>query len=354
MSKCRRVSPLQPPVGLFGLCVAVLGFSTVAARAQSVADFYKGKQITVIVGSSPGGGYDAQGRLVSRHLGKHIPGNPGFVVQNMPGAGSLQATNHLYNLAAKDGTVMGLVQRGMLTAKLTSPQGVRFDVEKFNWIGNLASETAVTVVWHDSPIKTIEDLFSKETIVGGTGPTIDTETTPRLYNALIGTKFRIVGGYPGTSEVLLAMERGEVMGLGDWSWSNVKTRRPEYLTEKKIRVLMQGALQKEPDLPDVPLALDFVKNDEDRKVMELFLAQKTVARPVVAPPDIPAARVAALRAALVAMAKDPEFRADAQKTKLEIDVSSGDTVDAVVKRIVSTPQALADKLTAAISAPAGK
>ena len=340
------------PIRIASLSAVALALCSGPSAAQSVADFYKGKQITMIVGSSPGGGYDAQGRLVARHISKHIPGNPGMVVQNMPGAGSLQATNHLYNLAAKDGTVIGIVQRGMLTAKLTSPQGVRFDIEKFNWIGNLASETAVTVVWHDSPIKTVEDLFSKETIVGGTGPTIDTETTPRLYNALLGTKFRIVGGYPGTSEVLLAMERGEVMGLGDWSWSNVKTRRPEYLTEKKIRVLMQGALQKEPDLPDTPLALDFVKNDDDRKVMELFLAQKAVARPVVAPPDIPGPRVAALRDGFMAMAKDPEFIADANKTKLEIDISSGASVDAVVKRIVSTPQALADRLTAAIAAPA--
>lgn len=354
MTKDRHSVSVMQTIGYAALGAAAVGLSSAPGQAQSVADFYKGKQVIVIVGSSPGGGYDAQGRLVARHLGKHIPGNPGFVVQNMPGAGSLQATNHLYNLAPKDGTVMGLVQRGMLTAKLTSPQGVRFDVEKFNWIGNLASETAVTVVWHDSPIKTVEDLFAKETIVGGTGPTIDTETTPRLFNALIGTKFRIVGGYPGTSEVLLAMERGEVHGLGDWSWSNVKTRRPEYLTEKKIRVLMQGALQKEPDLPDVPLALDYVKNDEDRKVMELFLAQKTVARPVVAPPEIPKDRVAALRSAFMAMAKDSEFRADAEKTKLEIDVSSGEAVDAVVKRIVSTPQALADRLTAAITAPAGK
>lgn len=352
MNQNHSASRLLPSIGGLALGAASLVLSAAPSLGQTEADFYKGKQITLIVGSSTGGGYDAQGRLVARHLGKHIAGNPGFIVQNMPGAGSLQAANHLYTLAAKDGSVIGIIQRGMLTAKLTSPQGVRFEVEKFNWIGNLASETAVTVVWHDSPIKTVEDLFRLETIVGGTGPTIDTETTPRLYNALIGTKFRIVGGYPGTNEVLLAMERGEVMGLGDWSWSNVKTRRPEFLTEKKIRVLIQGALQKEPDLPDVPLALDFVKNDDDRKVMELFLAQKAVARPLVAPPDLPASRVATLRAALMAMAKDKEFIADAAKTKLEIDITSGEAVDAVVKRIVATPQALADRLTAAIAAPA--
>ena len=348
-----KVDKRRVRAGLFLMAgiAAALAAPISRAAAQDVAEFYKGKQITMIVGSSPGGGYDAQARLVARHLGKLVPGNPGFIVQNMPGAGSLQATNHLYNLAPKDGTAMGLVQRGMLTAKLTSPQGVRFDVEKFNWIGNLASETAVTVVWHESPIKTVDDLFKVETIVGGTGPTIDTETTPRLYNALLGTKFRIVSGYPGTSEVLLAMERGEVMGLGDWSWSNVKTRRPEFLTEKKIRVLMQGALTKEPDLPDVPLALDFVKNDDDRKVMELFLAQKAVARPVLAPPDIPAARITALRTSFMAMGKDPEFRADAAKSKLEIDLSSGESVDVVVRRIVATPQAMADRLTVAIAPP---
>ena len=192
MSGHRDAALRLRPIRIASLSAMALALFSGPSAAQSVAEFYKGKQITIIVGSSPGGGYDAQGRLVARHLSKHIPGNPGMVVQNMPGAGSLQATNHLYNLAPKDGTTMGIVQRGMLTAKLTSPQGVRFDVEKFNWIGNLASETAVSVVWHDSPIKTVEDLFAKETIVGGTGPTIDTETTPRLYNALIGTKVRIV------------------------------------------------------------------------------------------------------------------------------------------------------------------
>ncbi len=269
----------------------------------------------------------------------------------MPGAGSLQATNHLYNLAPKDGTYFGLVQRDMLTAKLTMPQGVRFDVEKFNWVGNMASETAVIVAWHTSPIQTTEDLFKTEMIIGGTGPTIDTETSPRLLNALIGTKFRIVSGYPGTTEVTLAMEQGEVMGLGDWSWSNVRTRKPEYLRDKKIRILMQAALQKDRDLPDVPLVLDYVKNAEDRQIMELFLAQKTVARPVVAPPDLPKDRVAAIRNAFVTLAKDAEFLADVEKSKLEVNLSSGEEVEAVVKRIVATPKELTDRLAASIAPP---
>lgn len=322
-----------------------------SAAAQSSAEFYKGRQLTMIVGSSPGGGYDAQARLLSRHMGKHLPGNPSFVVQNMPAAGSLAATNHLYTIAPKDGSTFGMVQRGMLTATLTNPTGVRFDIAKFNWIGNMASETAVVVAWADSPIKTTEDLFTKEMVVGGTGPTIDTETTPRLLNALIGTKFRVISGYPGTTEVTLAMERGEVHGLGDWSWSNVKSRRGDYLRDKKIRVLMQSALVKEPDLPDVPLALDYVKNAEDRQIMELIMAQKTVARPIVAPPDIPKDRVATLRDAFMATGKDPDFMRDAEKSKLDISLSSGASVDEVVARIVKTPPALAEKLSAAIAPP---
>jgi tripartite-type tricarboxylate transporter receptor subunit TctC len=321
------------------------------AAGQSPAEFYKGKQIIFIVGASPGGGYDAQARLLSRHMGKHVPGKPSLVVQNMPAAGSLAATNHLYTIAAKDGSTFGMVQRGMLTATLTNPTGVRFDISKFNWIGNMASETAVVVAWADSPIKTTADLFSKEMIVGGTGPTIDTETTPRLLNALIGTKFKIISGYPGTTEVTLAMERGEVHGLGDWSWSNVKSRRGDYLRDKKIVVLMQSALTKEPDLPDVPLALDYVKNPEDRQIMELIMAQKTVARPLVAPPDVPKDRINALRAAFMATAKDADFMEDAGKSKLDISLSSGADVDAVVARIVKTPPALAERLSAAIAPP---
>ncbi len=321
------------------------------AAAQSPAEFYKGKQLTFIVGSSPGGGYDAQARLLARHMGKHLPGAPSFVVQNMPTAGSLAATNHLYTIAPKDGSTFGMVQRGMLTATLTNPTGVRFDISKFNWIGNMASETAVVVAWADSPIKTTADLFTTEMVVGGTGPTIDTETTPRLLNALIGTKFKVISGYPGTTEVTLAMERGEVHGLGDWSWSNVKSRRGDYLRDKKIRVLMQSALEKEPDLPDVPLALDYVKNPEDRQIMELIMAQKTVARPVVAPPDIPQDRIDTLRAAFMATGKDPEFMQDADKSKLDIALSSGADVDKVVARIVKTPPALAEKLSAAIAPP---
>src|SRR5262249_41799253 len=223
------------------------------------------KQITLIVGASAGGGYDTQARLLARHLGRHIPGNPAIVVQNMPAAGSLAATNHIYNVAAKDGSVLALVMRGMLLIKNWSPGAVRFDLSRLNWIGSINSEVAVVAAWHTAPHKTVQDLFDKELIVGGTTGA-DPETTPRLFNDLLGTKFKIINGYPGTTEIVLAMERGEVQGIGDWSWSSMKTARPEWLRDRKVTVLMQAALQKEPELPNVPSALDFVKNDADRKV----------------------------------------------------------------------------------------
>jgi tripartite-type tricarboxylate transporter receptor subunit TctC len=320
------------------------------ACAQSVADFYAGKQINLIVGATPGGGYDTQARLVARHWGKHIPGNPTIVVQNMPAAGSLAATNNIYNVAARDGTVVALVMRGMLLIKNWNPGAVRFDLGKLNWIGSVNSEVAVTAVWHTAPQKTARDLFQQETIVGGTTG-VDPETTPRLFNALLGTRFRIINGYPGTTEIILAMERGELQGIGDWSWNSLKTARPDWLRDHKITLLMQAALTKEPELGDLPSVLDFVKNDADRKVMELYLTQKTVARPVIAPPGVPADRLAALRAGFIALAQDKDFLADAQAAKLEVAPVSGEAVDKVIALIEQTSPETAERLGKAIAAP---
>jgi len=330
--------------------VAALSLAAASpAAAQSAEDFYRGKQITMIIGSSTGGGYDTQGRLVARHLGRKMPGGASIIVQNMPGAGSITATNHLYSVAPKDGTVFGLVQREVLTAALISPQSVRFDITKFNWIGNISSETGVVVAWETAPVKTVDDLFKTEMIVGGTGPIIDTETTPRLMNALIGTKFKIVSGYPGTTEILLAMQRGEVHGLGDWSWSNIKARNMDMVKDGKIRLIMQSALIKDPDLPNVPFILDFAKNDADRKLMEFLLAPKAVARPIAAPPDLPPDRVKLLREAFIALKTDPDFVADVEKSKLEVALSSGAEVERVIALIGSTPKSETDRLLQLIS-----
>ncbi|MBX9738951.1 MAG: hypothetical protein K2X62_02715 [Beijerinckiaceae bacterium] len=330
-------------------CAATLMLTGAAgARADALSDFYAGKTMTIIVGADVGGGYDAQARLMSRHIGRFIPGNPTVIVQNMPGAGSLLAANHLYNVAAKDGTVFGLVQRGVLSSRFTNPAGARFDLAKFNWVGNLSKETAVTLAWHTTSFQTIEDVMKKEMAVGGTGPTIDTETTPRLLNALIGTKFKVVSGYPGTTDAALAMERGELDGMGDWSWSNVKTRRPDYLRDKKVRVLLQVAMEKLPDLQNVPLALDYVKDEKDRKVMELFLAQKSAARPVVAPPQVPADRMAAIRAAFDKMIVDPAFLKDASSQKLELDPTPAADIEKVIALFATTSDEIGQRLKDAI------
>jgi hypothetical protein len=335
-------------VGLFaGAALVAAGLSGAAAQA-SVKDFYTGRQITVIVEAGAGGGYDLQARLMARHLGKHIPGNPTFVVQNMPGAGSLAAANHIYNAAPADGSVLALIQRGMLLIKLINPSGVRFELDKLNWIGSLNSETGVVLSWHMSEVKTTKDLFDKELIVGGIVG-VDPETTPRLLNALIGTKFKIVTGYNTTALIALAMERGEVHGIGDWSWSSVKAVRPDWVRDKKVNVLMQVGLTKEPELPDVPFAMDFVKDDADRKVLELNFTQKTAARPVVAPPGVPAPQLAALRAAFAALATDQEFLADAERSNLEVAPLSGEAVDKVVALIAGTPADVAEHFARALA-----
>lgn len=332
---------------LIGLCAA-FGASQSLAQSDDVAQFYTGRQITLVVGSNAGGGYDAQGRLMARHLGRFLPGSPVSVVQNMPGAGSLQAANHLYNVAPKDGSVIALLQRGVLSSRFTNPGGSRFDIGKFNWLGNLSSEAGVVLAWHASPFHSIQDLMKQEMLVGGTGTTVDTETTPRLLNALIGTKFKIIGGYRGTPETALAMERGELQGMGDWSWSNVKTRRPDYLRDNKVRVLLQVGVERLPDLPHVPMASDLVRNEDDRKVMDLFLAQKAAARPVAAPPDVPADRVKALRDAFARMILDDAFNKDAVSQKLDIEPTPASEIDKVIQLFATTPDSVGQRLKDAI------
>jgi tripartite-type tricarboxylate transporter receptor subunit TctC len=325
-----------------------------AATAQPAAPgFYAGKQINLICGAAVGGGYDALARLFARHLGRLIPGNPTIIVQNMPAAGSLAAANLIANTAPKDGLTISLIQRGMLLTRLINPTSVRFDLDKLNWIGNLSSEVGVAFAWYTSKHKTAKDLFERELIVGGhTG--VDPELTPRLYNAVLGTKFKIVTGYNGTADIGLAIERGEVEGIGDWSWSSLKKQKPEWIRDHKITLLLQSGLQNDPELPGVPNALEFAKTESDRRVIELFLTQKTVARPIIAPPGVPAERVAILRAALAALAKDQEFLADVERSGMEASPTSGEAVDKVVALISSAPPDVAERYSkafAGVSAP---
>jgi tripartite-type tricarboxylate transporter receptor subunit TctC len=305
------------------------------ASAQSVADFYHGRQMTLMVGSSPGGGYDAVARLVARNLGRHIPGNPNIIVQNTPGGGSITMSNRIYRGTAQDGTILGLVQRGVLLAQLEKQPGVQFDISKINWIGSVSPEVGVVVSWETSAVKTVQDLLTKQLIVGGTGVTSDIEASARLLNAAIGAKFKIVSGYAGQADVLLAMERGEIEGSADWSWSEIKARHSTYLEQKKINLILQDSLRKAPDLPDVPLAMDFVKDETDRKVAELYFGLKQIARPIMAGPGVPPDRLDAIRKAFLALKDDAEFKADAEKSGIEVDPTPATEIDAYVKLVTT-------------------
>ena len=340
MCRCPRPSGL-----LLAAAICLFGGALSSASAQSVENFYRGKQLTLLVGSSPGGGYDAVARLVARNLARHIPGNPTIIVQNAPGGGSITMTNRIVRAMAQDGTFLGLVQRGVLLSQLTKQPGVQYDISKINWIGSVAPEIALVVSWQTAAVKTVQDLLTKELIVGGTGVTSDLEASARMLNATIGAKFKIISGYPGQADVLLAMERGEIEGSADWSWDEIRTRRASYLEQHKINLILQDALKKAPDLPDVPLAIDYVKDPTDRQVAELYLGLKQIARPLLVGPGVPPDRVAALRKAFTELKNDPEFKADAENTGLPVDPTPSQEIDAYVKLTTSASPEVVRRLT---------
>jgi tripartite-type tricarboxylate transporter receptor subunit TctC len=328
-----------------------LAFFVIAERPACAAatDFYSGKTITLVVGADVGGGYDAAGRLMAQTLGAFIPGHPTVVVENMPAGGSIAAANYLFNAAPRDGTVIGLLQRNVLTAKLSNPAVVKFDIGRFGWIGSLSRETGLLVVWRTASGMSTGDLFKHTTIVGGTIGT-DTDLTARLLKTLTGAKLSIVDGYKGNADVLLAMQRGEVQGIADESWSNLKLTWPDYVKAGKVSLLLQNALEKSPDLPNVPLALDYVRDPIDRKVMQLYFGQKTIARPVVAPPGLPADRLELLKSAFIAMTASAPFQALAVRSKLQIDAAYGPAVDQAVAALATPPAEVAKRFTAVTKA----
>jgi tripartite-type tricarboxylate transporter receptor subunit TctC len=323
---------------------AILTVTMVGAYAQSPADFYKGKTVDMMIGYSVGGGYDVYARLLSRHFGNHIPGNPVVTPKNMEGAGSLRLANWLYNVAPRNGTVVGTIGRGTGFDPLFGHKAAKFDGNKFNWIGSANDEVSVCVVWNGrTKVTKFEDLLTHELNVGGTGSAADTDQFPRIINGVLGTKMRIVTGYPGGNDVNLALERGEVDGRCGWSWSSVVSTRANWLKEKKITVLMQLSLEKHPDLPDVPLITELAKNDEQRALLRLIFARQALGRPFVAPPDVPADRVAALRTGFMDSMKDKQFLAEADKAQLEITPVSGDAVQKLVAEIYQTPPEIVKK-----------
>jgi tripartite-type tricarboxylate transporter receptor subunit TctC len=334
-----------------GIAVAAITTAALAlpstGHAESVADFYKGKSVELLIGYSGGGGYDVYARLLARHIGRHIPGNPTIVPRNMPGAGSLVLANWLYNVAPKDGTAFGIIGRGTPFDPMFGLDAAKFDPTKYLWLGSMNNEVSVCVSWHTSGITKYEQLLKQELVVGGTGPSADTDQFPRITNAVLGTKFRIISGYPGGNDINLAMERGEVGGRCGWSWSSVISTRMNWFKEKKINVLIQMALNKHDDLPNVPLVVDLAKNDEQRAILRVIFARQALGRPFLGPPGVPRDRAAALRKAFTDTMKDKAFLADADKAKLEITPLSGEAIEKIIREAAATnPQVL--KKTAAM------
>ncbi len=320
------------------------------ASAQSPAEFYKGKTVEFYIGYSVGGGYDLYARTIARHIGKHIPGNPTVLPKNMEGAGSLRLANWLFRVAPKDGTAIGTIGRGTGFDPILGQQGAQFDGTKFTWLGSANNEVSVCVSWNaTSGITKFEDLMTKEMTVGGTSMSADTDQFPRIVNGVLGTKMRIVSGYPGGNDVVLAMERGEVKGRCGWSWSSVMSTHRVWLEEKKMTVLAQLALEKHPDLPDVPLIIDLAKTDEQKQILRLIFARQVMGRPYLAPPGIPADRAEALRKAFMDTMADADFRADAEKAQLEITPVRGSHIQELVAEIYQTPPEIAKKAAAILN-----
>lgn len=304
--------------------------------------YFKDKTIRVIVGSAPGGGYDTYARAVSDHMRRHIPGNPQIVVQNMPGAGSLVAMNHIANVAPKDGTVIGAINAAMTTQPLIKPETAKFDPRKMNWIGSTLREFHIGLVRAASPVKTIEDAQRVEIPVAGTGGS--TSTYPSIANAILGTKFKTVQGYQGTAQGMLAMERGEVDGVMGITWASIKATQAAALRDGKIRLVTQFGVRKHPELPNVPLVLDSAKTEEDKAALRLVFSSQEVGRPWVAPEGVPLQIVAILRKGFDDTMADPEFQADAAKRKLDLEPTTGKELQEVVENIFKTPPAVIERV----------
>ena len=329
------------------LIVAAVAALASVAKADSVADFYKGRSVSMIIGYSVGGGYDAYARLLAHYFGRHIPGEPSIVPQQMTGAGSLRAANYLFSVAPKDGSVLGTFSRSMGIAPLLGQ--AEFDSRKFTWLGSMTDDDTTCVTWNSSPIKTWTDFLTKPSKLGGLGADADPDIWALLYKNVFGAKLQLVSGYPGTNDVVLAMERGEVDGLCGLSWSTIRTRHAEWLTGHSVNIVVQAALKKEPEIAAVTLATDPVSNPEQLQIIRLLLASQAIARPFIAQPEIAANRKSALIAAFDATMRDADFLAEAQKLNFEIHPVSAATIDALLAEVYATPKDVLSRAAKAIS-----
>jgi tripartite-type tricarboxylate transporter receptor subunit TctC len=324
---------------------AACGLIATAAPAFC-ADFYHGRTINIVIGHSAGGGYDLYARVLARHMGKHIPGNPSVVPVNMAGAGGVRAANYIYTAAPKDGTAIGIFSRGMAIAQLLG--AAQFDGRRFTWLGSATTDVSVCITSATSAIKSWDDVMVRPLVVGGEAAGSDPNIFALMYKNLLGARIKLVSGYPGTNDITLAMERGEVDGLCGISWSTVKSRHADWIASNRINVLVQAGPQKEPDLPNVPQAADLVKDAEQMQILRLVLTTHVMARPFASPPEIPADRKDILRKAFDETMNDADFRAEAEKLQLDINPISGASIDALLQEIYATPKDVVARAAKAI------
>jgi tripartite-type tricarboxylate transporter receptor subunit TctC len=327
----------------FAMCsvTAALAIANAPARADAISEFYAGKSVNLVIGYAPGGGYDLYARTLGRHIGRHIPGNPNIVVQNMPGAGSLKAANYLYTIAPKDGTMFGGFSRGTpIDPLLGRGEGVQFEAAKFGWLGSISNEVGVCAFRSAVGIKSFADMQTKPFIIGATGVGADSDVFPTVLRKMFKLPMKTVAGYASAAEVVVAIKRAEVDGRCGWSWSSLVSWNRDMWESKQLDVVLQLATQKLEELPDVPLVTEMTKDPDQQTALKLIMSRQTMARPYVAPPGVPAERLAALRAAFEATTKDPAFLADAKRQDLEVRPVSGAEAQVLIKEIYATPPAL--------------
>jgi tripartite-type tricarboxylate transporter receptor subunit TctC len=331
-------------VALFAMAV----FATAPVDAESVADFYRGRSVDFVVGSGAGGGYDIYARLLARRMGEHIPGKPTLIVKNVVGGGGIRASNLLYNVSPRDGSVIANVSRAMITAPVLGIEAAKFDANMFTWFGNLTGEDSVCVAWHTAQVKTWDDLKKTKLIVGTAAPGTSTYTFPALLKNMFGARFDLVTGYPDASQTVLAMERGEVQGICQ-TYSTIKATHPSWIKDGTVNVLTVVGLRRNAELPDVPAAAEFATTKEQQRIIKLVLGPELIGRPVFAPPALPSDRVAALREAFMATTKDRQFLADAARQNLEIAPTGGQEIQELVADILSAPPDMVTKAKAMLA-----
>jgi tripartite-type tricarboxylate transporter receptor subunit TctC len=313
------------------------------AAAQTPEEFYKERQVTLYIGSSAGGGYDRFGRLLARHIGQHIPGNPVIVPRNMPGASGIKVANYLYSVAPKDGSAIGTFNQAIPLRQVLDKSGVEFDASKFGWIGTMGSTVDVLFTWHGSGVQTLEDAKKKDLTMGALTEGGSMSGYPLMLNSLLRTKFKIVQGYEGGNSVDLAMERGEVQGRGSMTWTALKGGHPDWVRDKKVNILVQIGKQKHPELADVPLLDDLAETDEQRQIFRLFSSVAGLGYPFVAPPGVPSERLEVLRTAFLATMRDEKFQQEAQRLEMETTWETGPDIEKIVAAVVATPPAVAER-----------